>query len=139
MFKPLRPIHLVSVSLLASTALAAVQSVDEQGWDAATRNNFYTQDQGTRLIPWSWISALRQADDSPFMVDSLARYGYLPNPKSSPANLPILSAGHAQFLRTLRHAAVLRIVTLAGGAAHHARQRGRSHGGATPASRRCAG
>jgi hypothetical protein len=41
--------RLVAAALLASTALAAAQSADGQGWDATTRNNFYTQDQGTRL------------------------------------------------------------------------------------------
>nr|WP_198033029.1 di-heme-cytochrome C peroxidase [Methylosinus sp. PW1] len=66
-----------------------MQTVDGQGWDAATRNNFYTQDQGTRLIPWSWMSALEQADGTLFMADSLSRYGYLPNPDSSPAGLPV--------------------------------------------------
>ena len=81
--------RVVAAALLASTALAAAQSVDGQGWDATTRNNFYTQDQGTRLIPWSWISALEQANGAPFMTDGLARYGYLPNPGSAPAGLPV--------------------------------------------------
>jgi hypothetical protein len=81
--------RLVATALLASTALAAAQSMEGQGWDATTRNNFYTQDQGTRLIPWSWISALEQANGAPFMADGLARYGYLPNPGSAPAGLPV--------------------------------------------------
>jgi hypothetical protein len=81
--------RLVAALFLTSTALAAAQPVDGQGWDAATRNNFYTQDQGTRLIPWSWISALEQANGAPFMADGLARYGYLPNAGSAPAGLPV--------------------------------------------------
>ena len=81
--------RLVAAALLASTALAAAQSMDGQGWDATTRNNFYTRDQGTRLIPWSWISVLEQANGAPFMADGLARYGYLPNPGSTPAGLPV--------------------------------------------------
>ena len=81
--------RLVATALLASTALAAAQSMEGQGWDATTRNNFYTQDQGTRLIPWSWISVLEQANGAPFMADGLARYGYLPNPGSAPAGLPV--------------------------------------------------
>src|SRR5947208_3403312 len=49
-------------------------------WTAASRADFYTRDQGSRIMPFAWLRALKQADGSDFLADSLARYGYLPNP-----------------------------------------------------------
>jgi hypothetical protein len=59
------------------------------GWTDAARKDYYSRDQGSRLIPFSWISALKQPNGQPFMADSLSRYGYLPNPASSPMGLPV--------------------------------------------------
>ena len=39
-------------------------------------------------MPLSWLEALKQSDGSPFLADSLSRYGYLPNPENS-NGLPI--------------------------------------------------
>jgi hypothetical protein len=58
-------------------------------WTAEARANFYSRDQGSRLIPLHWITALKQPDGSPFMAASLARYGYLPNEGSTPPGLPV--------------------------------------------------
>jgi hypothetical protein len=52
-------------------------------WTAATRADFYTRDQGSRMIPLAWLQALKQANGQPFLADSLARYGYLPNPANN--------------------------------------------------------
>lgn len=62
----------------------------EQGpeWTAEGRAEYYTQDQGSRVIPLAWLEALEQPDGQPFLVDSLARYGYLPNP-SNGNRLPV--------------------------------------------------
>ena len=49
-------------------------------WDAASRADFYTRDQGSRMIPLAWLQALKQPNGQPFLADSLSRYGYLPNP-----------------------------------------------------------
>jgi len=57
-------------------------------WSAAQRQAFYTQDQGSQLIPLAWLRALRHPDGTPFLADQLARYGYLANPQS-PQNLPV--------------------------------------------------
>jgi hypothetical protein len=57
-------------------------------WTQAAREDFYTRDQGSRMIPLAWLRALRQADGQPFLADSLARYGYLPNPANT-NGLPI--------------------------------------------------
>jgi len=61
------------------------QGVD---WTAAARAEYYTQDQGSRLVPLAWLEALERPDGQPFFADSLARYGYLPNPANS-NRLPI--------------------------------------------------
>ena len=52
------------------------------GWDAAARTAFYSQDQGSRIMPLAWLNALKRRDGQPFLADGLARYGYLPNPAS---------------------------------------------------------
>jgi mono/diheme cytochrome c family protein len=50
------------------------------GWTAAARAAFYTQDQGSRIMPLAWLKALQRADGQPFLADGLSRYGYLANP-----------------------------------------------------------
>lgn len=52
-------------------------------WTPATRADFYTQDQGSRIMPLSWMAALEQSNGAPFLADSLGRYGYLPNPANT--------------------------------------------------------
>jgi mono/diheme cytochrome c family protein len=52
-------------------------------WTAAARADFYSRDQGSRMIALTWLQALKQANGQPFLADSLARYGYLPNPANS--------------------------------------------------------
>ncbi|MDP1774074.1 MAG: di-heme-cytochrome C peroxidase [Methylobacter sp.] len=78
-------------SLPSLAALPSSPVMTNQGWkwtDSA-RNKYYTEDQGSRVIPLKWINALKQADGAPFMADSLSRYGYLPNPKSPERGLPV--------------------------------------------------
>jgi mono/diheme cytochrome c family protein len=62
----------------------------EQGprWTAAARADFYVRDQGSRLIDFAWLKALKQSDGQPFLADALSRYGFLPNPDNE-AGLPI--------------------------------------------------
>jgi mono/diheme cytochrome c family protein len=57
-------------------------------WTQALRLRFYTQDQGSQLMPLLWLRALKTADGQPFLGNNLARYGYLPNPASA-AGLPV--------------------------------------------------
>ena len=52
-------------------------------WTAVTRADFYSRDQGSRMIPLAWLQALRQPNGQPFLADSLARYGYLANPANT--------------------------------------------------------
>jgi len=48
-------------------------------WTLTARRDFYSQDQGSRIMPLRWMTALKQPDGEPFMAESLGRYGYLPN------------------------------------------------------------
>jgi len=57
-------------------------------WTAAARADFYVRDQGSRLINFAWLQALKGKDGQPFLADSMSRYGFLPNPDSE-AGLPI--------------------------------------------------
>ncbi len=57
-------------------------------WLRSTRASFYSQDQGSRLMPLRWFAALQHDDGQPFLADRLARYGYLPNNEDASSNLP---------------------------------------------------
>jgi len=87
---------MVAVSVL-STLLMAFQcapdpasiAVDQgKDWTAPARDLFYTNDQGSRIMPLAWFKALKQPDGRPLMADSLKRYGFLPN-AASPHQLPV--------------------------------------------------
>ena len=68
----------------------AASQLTAQGWTAEQQAQYYTLDQGSRMIPLSWLQALKQADHkTPFLADSLKRYGYLPDPNSKIAGLPV--------------------------------------------------
>ena len=93
----------VTVRVTAILAACAVtppslaQSADpsliflDQGanWTASNRKDFYSRDQGSRIMPLAWMLALKLPTGEPFMADSFARYGYLPNDQSTPVGLPI--------------------------------------------------
>jgi hypothetical protein len=81
---------LIAVFFSAAAARAADPIFTDQGssWNQTTRNDFYGRDQGSRMIPLSWLQALKQPNGQSFLEDSLARYGYLPNPASS-SGLPV--------------------------------------------------
>ncbi len=80
------PLWIVTVALIALMACAgegAAQAlaIDQGlGWGTSERNDFYTRDQGSRIMPLSWMQALQQPDGKPFLDATLGRYGYLPNP-----------------------------------------------------------
>ncbi|WP_054773850.1 di-heme-cytochrome C peroxidase, partial [Methylogaea oryzae] len=75
--------------LSPEAAVAPVMTDQGKHWTASTREQYYTQDQGSRVMPLKWINALKQADGKPFLEDSLSRYGYLPNPQSPDPGLPV--------------------------------------------------
>lgn len=92
---------LPALSLLCATTAALVSGMPpahaagpvyaEQGtqWTPQARLQYYSQDQGSRLMPLKWFQALKQADGKPFLDDSLSRYGYLRNPASRVSGLPV--------------------------------------------------
>jgi len=47
-------------------------------WTDAVRNAYYTEDQGTRSIPYSWLTSLHDPSGAPFLQSNLQRYGFLP-------------------------------------------------------------
>ena len=70
-------------SIAAGQAWAQTQPIfisQGPGWTASARIDFYTRDQGSKVIPLAWMQALKQPNGEPFLADSLARYGYLPQP-----------------------------------------------------------
>ena len=97
--KHLAVAFLLGVMPLTITSAMAVVATDtkyqrlDQGskWTPNDWNTFYSQDQGSLIMPYSWMVALKEVNGQSFLRDSLARYGYLPNPKSSlnPKGLPI--------------------------------------------------
>jgi mono/diheme cytochrome c family protein len=89
-----RIVLLIGSAILAASAMIGSAFGDpifvEQGrdWSAATRADFYTRDQGSRLINLTWMQALKQRNGESFLADGLSRYGFLPNPGAA-GNLPI--------------------------------------------------
>lgn len=57
-------------------------------WKQPDRDAFYTQDQGSQVMPLAWVRALDGPGGQPFLADSLTRYGYLVNPATT-TGLPI--------------------------------------------------
>jgi hypothetical protein len=71
------------------TAAGPVMVPQGPNWTQATRLQFYSQDQGSQIMPLAWFEALQQPNGEPFVADSLSRYGYLPNPASPTPGLPV--------------------------------------------------
>jgi hypothetical protein len=94
-----------SVLLLFAFSLGAVAQAPapsgpptylDQGWTETQRQIFYTTTQGSQLMPLAWFLALeRPTTEDLFLADSLARFGFLPNPKS-PSNPDGLPVGFAE-------------------------------------------
>lgn len=83
----------VAAGLVLGTATgrAAGPVAVDQGpsWTPAARLQFYSQDQGSQIMPLAWFEALKQPNGQPFVGNSLSRYGYLPNPASPTPGLPV--------------------------------------------------
>jgi mono/diheme cytochrome c family protein len=77
------------LSSFAAAPLAPLPIDQGKEWTASAQKDFYSRDQGSRIMPLSWIAALKQPNGEPFMADSLSRYGYLPNKASHPPGLPV--------------------------------------------------
>ena len=84
--------YLVSSLLLAlpTVSLAEPIFVDQgSNWTDSDREAFYTEDQGSRIMPLAWMRALKQKDGYGFLSDGLERYGYLPNPNNGETDIPV--------------------------------------------------
>ncbi len=80
----------VAFALPVSAATAPPLAVDQGAkWTAQDAAQFYVQDQGSQIMPLSWMRALKRSDGRPFLSESLQRYGYLPNPASPTPDLPV--------------------------------------------------
>jgi hypothetical protein len=80
---------LVAASSEIETALGdPIYVYQGRDWTTTERTDFYTRDQGSRLINLTWLQALKGSDARPFLSDGLSRYGFLPNPGNT-ANLPV--------------------------------------------------
>jgi mono/diheme cytochrome c family protein len=67
----------------------------QQSWSPADRAWFYGAGQGSQIMPYAWFMSLESpAGGDLFIADTLARFGYLPNPydgasRAPPTGLPI--------------------------------------------------
>ena len=58
-------------------------------WTLATRARFYSQDQGSQIIAFRWMMALKQPNGMGFLDSNLTRYGYLLNNENPTSILPV--------------------------------------------------
>ena len=60
-------------------------------WTPADWQAFYSADQGSLIMPLSWMQALRQPNGELFLRDSMARYGFIRNAPgpSNPQGFPV--------------------------------------------------
>ncbi len=79
----------IFAAVIGTTAGAQTVFVDQgTSWTDQLRQGYYTQDQGSRIMPIAWMRALMH-DGQPFLHDALARYGYLPLPGRGETDLPV--------------------------------------------------
>ncbi len=101
-FSPILAAGFLSICLTAPSSAQQIVYADQgSNWNATTRNSYYTQDQGSRLMPLSWLQALKRPDGTSFLADGLTRYGYLPmtGPSSGlPVGFPVTGDGPQQMV-----------------------------------------
>ena len=77
-------VYLVFTTLGSPPTFAQTNEIvfADQGseWTPSVRAAFYTQDQGSRIMPLQWMRALKRPDGSGFLHEELAEFGYLSNP-----------------------------------------------------------
>lgn len=82
---------LTALTICGVSAASAQTVMVDQGakWTDNHRQQFYIQDQGSRIMPLAWMQALKLPTGQPFLHDSLARFGYLPNSAGGIANIAV--------------------------------------------------
>jgi hypothetical protein len=102
---------------LALTLVCVPAWAQWQNWSAGERQQFYTLDQGSRLIPFAWFAALPKPDGSGRLAaDGLARFGYLPNPGNPPERPVGFTEGDGELGMTCAACHTREIVVAGGGA-----------------------
>ncbi len=86
----------------AATVVTSIATDQGAAWTPAERAAYYSQDQGSRIMPLRWMKALKQANGDAFLADGLARYGYLTNTATAGAALPVgfTTSGPAGWMRS---------------------------------------
>lgn len=86
----LASLTLVTLATTANVSAGEVHYANESpNWTSVQRREFYSLDQGARIMPFAWFKALRHPDGRHFIDDGLSRYGYLPNPDGEIPGLPV--------------------------------------------------
>ncbi len=75
------------------------RSYPQDAWNQDTKEAFYFQDQGSKLLPARWFENLKRPDGQAQFADGLDRFGFIPVPadsKPGPYGLPIGFAIHKE-------------------------------------------
>jgi len=112
---PLLVTAAAALALTPMAASAAEPTYVDQGpnWNNMARADFYTRDQGSQLMKYTWLKALKHPDGTPFLGDQLGRYGYLPNP-GNPDELPVGFTKAGQYVGLNCSACHTRQISVAG-------------------------
>ncbi|MDG2012280.1 MAG: di-heme-cytochrome C peroxidase, partial [Pirellulaceae bacterium] len=70
-----------NILMFATLAAHGQQQYAYQGeqWTSHNRQQYYTVDQGSRIMPTAWAKALREPSGRLFWRDSGSRYGFIPH------------------------------------------------------------
>ncbi len=80
----------VLATLPVLTSCAHVGAVNVQNWSGADQQAWYRASQGSRLIPYAWLSALEDDSGAPFMRrDTALKYHYIPAAPGEAVQLPV--------------------------------------------------
>ena len=78
-------IKFVFISIFFLSSCSGYSAIDPkldlgQNWGVQDQKAFYQTSQGSQIIPYAWFLALEQSNNTtPFLVDQLQRFGYLPD------------------------------------------------------------
>ena len=92
---------LFSVPILASAQVVVVYQGAE--WTPESRETFYTQDQGSRIMPLAWMQALKQSSGEAFLADSLSDTAICPIPSARRPTFRLVSP--SRMMRAYRPSA----------------------------------
>ena len=72
-------------------ASGSLVTFEEQGWQDREAEWFYNVSQGSQLIPYAWIKALKSPEQDQLFVESIPSFGYIARRKSkeNPNGLPV--------------------------------------------------